>query len=195
MPKPVAGSFRDVVIANIVATGVGKTGCSVSGLPDHPVENVAFNNITLSFEGGGARELATRPVPEVADKYPESKMFGDLPTYGFYCRHVRGLRFSNVQLRATAPDLRHAMAFDDVENLAVDGLDVAFFPGGASVLGMTQCRGAMVRGCTTRLAGGTFLQVKGADSDRITLTGNDLGGMAKAVECSDGAPEGAVTMK
>lgn len=195
MPPPATGSFRDVVIANIVATGVGKTGCSVTGLPGHPVENVSFNNIMLSFEGGGARELAARQVPEVAEKYPESKMFGDLPAYGFYCRHVRGLRFSNVQLRTAAPDLRHAMVFDDVENLAVDGLDAATCSGGAPVLGLVQCRDALIRGCRPRAKDGTFLRVAGDRSGGVALVGNDLGGVASVTEVSGDVPKDAVTVK
>jgi len=35
-------------------------------------------------------------------------MFGELPAYGFYCRHVKGLRFSGIRLQTDAPDLRHA---------------------------------------------------------------------------------------
>ncbi|MCX6910288.1 MAG: glycoside hydrolase family 28 protein [Verrucomicrobia bacterium] len=193
-PQPV-GSFRDVVINNIVATGVGKIGCSITGLTNAPIENVSLSNLMFEFEGGGARKLAEKEVAELPKKYPECMMFGDLPAYGFYCRHAKGLRFSNIQLRIAAADLRHAMVFDDVENLAVDGLDAAFWPGGAAMLGLAQVRDALIRGCQPRAKDGTFLKLAGDKSRNITLIANDLSGAAKAVEVAPDAPKDALVTK
>ena len=194
MEPPPTGTFQDVVINNIVATGVGKIGCSITGLPGHAIENVSLSNIALTFEGGGTRKLAEKEVAEHPKKYPECTMFGDLPAYGFYCRHVKGLRFSNIQLR-TAADLRHAMAFDDVENLTVDGLDAAFWPGGAAMLGFTQVRDALIRGCQPRAKGGAFLKLSGDKSCNVALIANDLGGVAKAVEVAPDLPKDALVVK
>ncbi len=193
-PQPV-GSFRDVVINNIVATGVGKIGCSITGLTNALVENVSISNIVFEFEGGGTRKLAEKEVAELPKKYPESLMFGDLPAYGFYCRHVKGLRFSNIQLRTATADLRHAMVFDDVENLAVDGLDAAFWPGGAAMLDLTQVRDAFIRGCKPRAKDGAFLKLSGDKSRNITLLANDLSGAAKAAEVAPDASKDALVTK
>jgi hypothetical protein len=149
----------------------------------------------FEFEGGGERKLAEKEVAELPKKYPESSMFGDLPAYGFYCRHVKGLRFSNIQLRTAAADLRHAMVFDDVENLAVDGLDAAFWPGGAAMLGLAQVRGALVRGCQPRAKDGAFLKLSGDKSRNITLIANDLSGVDKPAEVAPDAPKDAVVTK
>ena len=184
MEPPPVGSFKDVVINNIVATGVGKTGCSISGLTNAPIENVSLSNIMFSFEGGGDKKLVTREVPELPKKYPESHMFGDLPAYGFYCRHVKGLRFSNVQLRTTAADLRHAMAFDDVEDLAIDGFDATFWPGSAAMLNLVQTQCALIRGCRPRAKDGTFLKVAGDRSRDITLIANDLSSVANPTDAA-----------
>lgn len=195
MGRPPVGSFRNVVIANIVATGAGKTGCSITGLPGHAIEGISISNVIMGFEGGGARELADRQVPELPERYPESKMFGDLPSYGFYCRHVRGLHFSGVRLRCESGDQRHAMMFEDVEDLSLDGLNALSIAGGAPVVGMARCHGAMVRGTAQRSGAGAFLEVKGAGNAGISLVGNDFGGAAKAVLFSGGASEGVVTVK
>lgn len=195
MRPPPIGGFRDVVIANIVATDVGKIGCSITGQPGHPIENVSLNNIMLSFEGGGARDLASKRVPELPQAYPECKMFGDLPAYGFYCRHVRGLRFSNVGLRAAAPDLRHAMAFDDAENIAVDGLDATSWPDGAPAVSLIQARGALIRGCQPRAGAGVFLKVAGADSHDIALVGSGLGAVGEIADVAPEVPKGALLAK
>ena len=122
-------------------------------------------------------------------------MFGDLPAYGFYCRHVKGLRFSNIQLRAGSADLRHAMAFDDVENLAIDGLDAAFWPGGAAMLSLTHTRWAMIRGCQPQAEAGTFLKLAGDRSQHIALLANDLRGVGKAAEVAPEVPMDVLSVK
>jgi polygalacturonase len=195
MPAPPPGSFKDVAIANIVATDVGKTGCSITGLPGHPIENVMLSNLMFTFEGGGALELASKQVPELPKDYPECTMFGDLPAYGFYGRHVVGLRFSNVQLRTSAPDLRHAMVFDDVADLAIDGLDAASSPEGPPVLRLTDTRGAIIRGCQHRAKTGCFLKIAGENSRDIALVGNDLAGADDAIEVASDVPRDALRVK
>lgn len=192
-PKPV-GSFKDVIIYGIVATGVGRTGCSITGLANALIENISLSNILLHFEGGGAHDLTNKVIPELPEKYPECTMFGDLPAYGVYCRHVKGLRFSNVQLCTAATDLRHAMVFDDVENLALDGLEAAFWPGGASTLSLVQTRDAIVRGCQPRAKDGTFLKLAGEKSRGIALVANDLQGIAQAADVAPNVPANALTI-
>ena len=195
MAPPPIGTLQDVVINNIVATGMGKTGCSITGLPGHAVENVSLSNISLTFEGGGARKLAEKKVQEYPARYPESSMFGDLPAYGLYCRHVKGLRLSNVQLKTTDADPRHAMVFDDVENLAVDGFDASFWPGGAAMLSLMQVRDAFIRGCQPRAKEGVFLKLAGEKSRNVVLAANDLAGAGKATDVAPDASKDALVVK
>jgi polygalacturonase len=121
--KPSIGSMRNVTIANIEAAGAGPTGCAICGLPEAKIENVTLSNLRLSLAGGGTRQDAARTIPENPAAYPEYSMFGRLPAYGLYCRHVKGLKLANVQLQTARPDLRQALVCDDVEGLVVDGLD------------------------------------------------------------------------
>ena len=180
--KPGVGTFRNVVVNNIVATEVSSIGCSITGLPGHAIENVSLSNIKLSFEGGGTREDALREIPEKAASYPESTMFGTLPAYGFYCRHVKGLKFTNLQLETTAPDLRHAVVCEDAQDVSIYGLDSGFSSGAAATLRLTDARSVLVRGCRPAALTSLFLKLKGADSKRIVLTGNDLSGVGKIAE-------------
>lgn len=128
-PKPGMGTFRNVTISNIVATDASDLGCAIAGLPNHPIENVTLNNITITFPGGGTKDQADATVPENAEAYPECNMFGPLPAYGFYCRHINGLKLSNVDLRTTTPDQRPAVICDDVKNLRVEALKAPSVPG------------------------------------------------------------------
>jgi hypothetical protein len=192
MEKPGVGTFRNVSVSHIIATDVAKTGCAIAGLPGHEIENVSLGDIQLSFDGGGTAEAAARETPEKAEAYPECKMFGDLPAYGFYVRHVRGIRFTNVRLATEKPDLRPALVCDDVENLNVDGLEAAWSPGGASVVRLIQVRGAMVRGCRPAAAGATFLRLDGAATRAISLLANDFRGIAKIFETAPDAAKDAL---
>lgn len=122
LPKPAVGMFRNVTIDNVVATGAGATGCAIVGLPDHPIQGVSLSNIRIAFVGGGTAEQAGAQIPELEDRYPECTMFGALPAYGFFCRHVDGLTFSNVTLQSSQPDARPPVVLDDVREFRSDAL-------------------------------------------------------------------------
>ncbi len=122
-------------------------------------------------------------------------MFGELPAYGFYARHVNGLRFSSVRLRTSKPDLRHAMVLDDVEDLAIDGLDAGFWPGAAPMLSLIQPRGAIIRGCQPRAKDGTFLKLAGDAARNVTLIANDLAGVGQPTEVAPDVPAGSLSLK
>ena len=114
-PAPGMGTFRNVQITNIQAVGAGQRGCAISGIPGHRIEDVTIENIRIEFEGGGSAEDAKRIIPEYPARYPEYSMFGQLPAYGFYVRHARGVRFRNLNLTSVKPDARPAIVKDDVE--------------------------------------------------------------------------------
>jgi len=103
---------------------------SIVGLPGSVVRNVRLENIEITEPGGGDPKLACVPagkldaVPERPEKYPEFSMFGELPAWGFYVRHVEGIQLVNVRLVRLAPDYRPALVLDDVHQLEVTGLAV-----------------------------------------------------------------------
>ncbi len=105
---------------------------SITGNPGVYVENVLLENIKITYPGRGNKAFANMPlyrikdVPELETAYPEFSMFGELPAWGFYVRHVKGLRFKNLELKIKKPDYRPAMVFDDahdvyLENVAIKG--------------------------------------------------------------------------
>lgn len=103
---------------------------SITGIPGRPVENVTLENIEIIYPGRGNNGLANMPlsrlddVPEKEKEYPEFSMFGELPAWGFYVRHVRGLTMKNVKLSVNAPDYRPACVFDDVHNLDIENMSI-----------------------------------------------------------------------
>ncbi len=191
--KPGVGTLQNVALRNIVARGCSTIGCSITGLPDHPVRNVTLENIQLGFEGGEGKGTLAKPVPERPASYPESKMFGTLPAWGFYCRHVCGLSFRNVQLRTTKPDLRHVFVCDDAEDVTLAKLDAQFSPGAAAMIRLIQSKGILLSDSPLKAPGGTLLEVSGSESCRIKLQKNDLGSVGKVVELSADVPSDAVS--
>jgi hypothetical protein len=104
--------------------------CSITGIPGHPVENVSLENIEITYPGRGNDGLAILPiyrlkdVPEQEAEYPEFSMFGELPAWAFYVRHVTGLSMKNISVKAEAKDYRPAFVFDDVDWLKINMLDI-----------------------------------------------------------------------
>jgi polygalacturonase len=121
LPRPPVGTLRNVVLSNIVATRAATIGCAIAGIPGHRIENVTLSNVRLEFAGGAALEDVARPLSEKPDAYPESSMFGPLPAFGLYCRHVKGLTLQNVQLTALRPDPRPPIATEDTADVKIDG--------------------------------------------------------------------------
>jgi polygalacturonase len=111
----VVGTLRRVLISNITSSNTAaKFGSNITGIPGYPVEDLKFSDIYVENVGGGAAELAQIQVPEKEDAYPEPGMFGTLPAYGFYFRHVNRLEMSHVEVQPKALDLRPAIYTDDV---------------------------------------------------------------------------------
>jgi len=103
---------------------------SITGLPGHPVENVTLENIKIIYEGGGNKETACFPMDSLTNitenpaGYPEFSMFGELPVWGFYVRHVKGLTLKNIQMSYQKEDFRAACAFDDVQGLNINKMEI-----------------------------------------------------------------------
>jgi hypothetical protein len=105
-------------------------------------------------------------------------MFGTLPAYGFFARHVKGLTLDNVQVAFEKPDLRPALVCDDVRDLRINGLRSEAVNGGADVIMMTNVAGSLVSGCVAPRTDGVFLGLTGERTADIFLTGNDLSRIA-----------------
>jgi len=162
IPKPGVGTFRNVLLSNIVATRASKLACSITGIPGHPIENVQLSNIQIAFEGGGTNDEAAAKVPENETGYPECTMFGkSLPAYGFYCRHVTGLKLRDVRLRTGQRDERPAVICDDVKRLVIDGLDACSAGGAAPAVRLLGCPGANIRN-----SGGIPLEPRAAEKPK-----------------------------
>lgn len=186
VPRPPVGTLRNIAIDNVVATGAGKIGCSVTGLPGHEVEHLTLSNIRIEFRGGGQAAPPDGEVPEHPDKYPEAVMFGTLPAYGLYVRHVRDLALQNIAFRCAKPDARPAILCDDVDRLTIDHLEADLGPESVAQCVLVATRQALVRGCLPP-KGRAFLHI-GRACERITAVANDLSAVARPFALAASTP-------
>jgi len=113
------GKARNILISNVIASGCEtNSGIQIAGLPEQPIEGLRLENIRLVFNGGGTKELADQVPPELGSGYPEPR--GNMPAYGVFARHVRGLELANINVSFEKEDLRPAMVCIDVDGLEVD---------------------------------------------------------------------------
>jgi len=102
----------------------------IAGLPEQYISDVVFSNIDISYPGGGTPFFDNVPldkldsVPEIPTKYPDFSMFKELPAWGIYVRHAKGLQFNNVTLRCEKKDYRLPIVLDDVHQARFSTINV-----------------------------------------------------------------------
>ncbi len=110
------GKLRRVNISNVVIYNADPRYASmIMGIPGHDIEDVKLSNIRILVTGGAPKEQATVEVPELEDEYPDPRMFGEIPAYGFFIRHVKGIELNNVDVSFENEDFRPPFILDDVK--------------------------------------------------------------------------------
>ena len=128
--KTQVGELRRVEISNFVVYNADpKYASIISGVPGHDIEDVRLSNIRIYYRGGGTLAQAALDPPEKESDYPEPSMFGELPAYGFFVRHVRGLEMSDVQFSFIAEDQRPAFVLNDVRGADFRHVKARLAPG------------------------------------------------------------------
>lgn len=107
------GTIDGVHINNVSVVNAGQTGCSITGLPGHPVSNIFLNNISITQKGGCEKIAA--PKDEKEKEYPEATMWGNLPATGFFIRHAKHVVFNQVDVKTQQKDKRPAFWYEDSE--------------------------------------------------------------------------------
>jgi polygalacturonase len=116
LPKPKVGSIENINISNISAFNADATGSSITGIPGHAIKNITLKNIRIFYNGGGTVNDGLRNIPENEADYPDAIMFGRLPSYGMFIRHVENITLNNVELYFKNEEKRPALYLEDVKN-------------------------------------------------------------------------------
>jgi len=108
------GILRNVRISNVLARGVGSIGSSITGLPEHHLEDVTLTGIRIELAAAAEGPAGAKSVPEKPTSYPEARMWGPLPAYGFFVRHATRVRFFDVTVVPAAGERRPRIVAEDV---------------------------------------------------------------------------------
>ena len=140
-PEPQIGKMRNIVISNIHAYHVGNFGSSITGIIDGKIENISLSNIYISNRGGlkkgSYRTMgdnrgkchdmsgnlfanqywkSAKEVKEDDKGYPQPTVWGNLPCYGLFVRHVNHLRMNNVVFTSENEEPRKVVIMQDVRH-------------------------------------------------------------------------------
>ena len=174
--KPV-GRLKNVVIRNVKARAAADaqlmppSGVFITGIPDHPIEDLTLENIEIALAGGGSSEHARAEVQENIDAYPEINRFGKtLPAYGVFLRHARGVKLDNVTFKLDAPDHRPALVAQDVAGLKASAWNIPASAPGAILVRVQDVQDvSLSRFALEGGAAETFLRVEGKLSAKINI--------------------------
>lgn len=111
------GKLQRIDIGNIVVYNANADlGSIISGIPGHDIRDISIHDIRILYKGGGTPKEAQIIPPEKASSYPEPEMFGKMPSYGFYIRHVDGLQMHDIIIGYEKSDFRPAFVLNHVDN-------------------------------------------------------------------------------
>ena len=188
---PIPGSLKNVVISNITATDA-LIGAMIIGMPAHPIENVHLDNIKISCQGGGTKEQPAMNVSKAMKMYPSASKFRVLSTFGIYTRYAKEIVLENVHLTLQAPDTRHAVICNDVEDLTIHAFKAPPVKNAASQIFFQDVRNADIRACRPGAGTELFLESGGKNSDGIFLLNNDFSGVDKVFSLDKTAGKNSV---
>jgi len=173
--------------------GEGHSCITLNCIGDATMENISFDNIHLTFGGGGtAEDAARRDLPKIAGEY---FMLGAMPAYAFYARNSRGLTLQNVRFQVSTPEMRPAVIFDHVEDVAMNGLSVQANPAAESALRCIDSKHILLSASRLLSSAAVFLQLEGAENENIKIDGGDLSKAATMLTYKNGATKRAVQQR
>ncbi len=117
-PVPGPGTLRRVLFRNITGEENGPRGSYMLGIPEKPIEDIAFRNIMIRQKASAGPVLKDSDFSEMRGVYPDAHMIdgtGDAPAYGLWARHVKGLHLDNYEVRPAGKDPRPFIESSDAE--------------------------------------------------------------------------------
>jgi hypothetical protein len=184
--------FDDIAFKQNYRPGETRQCIVLNGIGDAFMNEIVFDDVRLTYGGGGTTDEAQREVAQVAGEYFE---VGTPPAYGLFARNVRGLTLNNVRFDVEKPDLRPAVVLDHVTDAAISGLAAQGNPQAKSVLRFVETRDVLLTASRVLTPAAAFLQVEGAASQGITIDGGDISKAATPLALAAGAAKESVKLR
>jgi polygalacturonase len=113
---PTPGSMDNVIISDITASDASMP-IIIAGIPGFRITHLNLSNIVMEWATShhDNHKPVILNVPELISGYPNSVMFGTLPTWAIYARHIQDCILKNIQCTQIGSfDHRPAVILDDV---------------------------------------------------------------------------------
>jgi polygalacturonase len=158
--EPPAGIIRNVSIRNVIAHGTGTS--AINGHPDSWLDGIHLENIHLfvSHDSNAPYENTQEALT---------------------LRDARNFTMKDVEVRWEKPEAgtwKTGMRVENVQNLLMDGVDIAAAPGShAEVLVLKNVDGVTLRNsraATVHVAGGRTRKVRLVDTESVVETDSDV---------------------
>ena len=168
-PKP--GYLRNVLISHIAATRATQASL-ITGFPGYPIENITIDHLLIAYKGGGSFKGDIESVPELIKEYPDSDMFGAIPSWGFYVRHAKNLKLQDIDLTLEHPEKRNAFIFEDVAQLRIRAVTASRSEEAPAILHFKDVKQVVISDCLIPADLATFMIVPENQKSEIQLAGN-----------------------
>jgi hypothetical protein len=130
----------------------------IYGLPEAPVTDLTFDHVVI--------KMARNAIPG----YPA--MMSDLQPMrraGFFCCNIKRISLNQLQVQeAEGP----AFTFKHTEGVEFNSCSAPGTQSAEPVIYLEQVKGAFIHGCRNEPEQKTFLELKGAETRNVELTGN-----------------------
>lgn len=186
------GILEDISISNIRAKNAGKTGCSITGLPGVPVNNIRLSNIVMEQAGGGTPDDLHQVVEEKPEAYPEATMFGTLPAYGFYVRHAKNITFDGIQVTTQKEDHRPALYLNDVEGGILSDIQIQSCKETEANIWLKESRHIVIKGSMLKGKSTCFVKAEGENISNILIVNNQLTNVPAVFLSNDEVPKNQI---
>ncbi|MGN0523097.1 MAG: glycoside hydrolase family 28 protein [Eubacterium sp.] len=111
------GEVKNITIENVTAYGV-EVPCIIAGFTQNKITkyvyNVILRNIDLNYAPYKEVYDKRSYIPEYSDVYPEAWRFRNLPAYGIWARHVKGLKLLDFKCSTPRSTWKEQFVMEDV---------------------------------------------------------------------------------
>lgn len=112
-------TLKNISISHIKAKAIGRLSCSITGMPEQPIEQIHISHIFFNLQGGASQADYSQQVKEARNAYPENRMFDNiLPAHGFYIRHVRNISCNKISVKTRNKDIRPCFWLENVKEFS-----------------------------------------------------------------------------
>jgi hypothetical protein len=173
--QSVLSRIRDILFSDIQIQGKGRI--LVEGLPERPLENLSFRNISVRMTGFEPVENQKKPrgVANIRPSTPDTD-YANVPAALIFA-NIRGLNLRDLRVIWDAPGEmpnRHALYVARVQDLSIDGFTGA--PSGSSLaaVGLDNVHNTFITAARPPAGTPVFLGVINVPEGEPVLVGNDL---------------------